>query len=913
MTPMRNKGARLEKSMKHAKNGNLKHIKTEDFLKDVVNSLDDPVFVKDREHRWIFLNDAACKFWGYEKKKLIGKSDYDLFPKEQADVYWEKDELVFKSGRTDLNEEAQTIDGKLYTISTKKSIYRDPDTGKNYIVGTIRDITGQKKAEEALRESEEKFRNLAERSPNMIFINKKGCVVYANKKGEEILGYKREEFYSPGFDFFTIIAPESRKLVKTNYNRHLRGEEVSPYEFTIVTRKEKKVDVLITTKLIDYEGDKALLGIVTDITEHKRAEKALVESEKRFRQIAELFPLPISILDSEGTYEFLNNEFIKVFGYTLKDIPTGRDWFQKAYPDLKYRKEVISRWKSDLEKARKYEVREQQFRVTCKDARVREIIFRPVTIEGEKQFIVYEDLTERMRAEETLRESEESFRTIVETAPSLLHITDSEGNNLYVSPNCKQITGYSQQELLGKVVWWVHEDDTERAQKAFARTYKTGTSYKNFEYKAKRKNGETWYASSSWETLRDKEGKIRGILLQTIDITERRKAEEEKEKIQNQLWQSHKIEAVGRLAGGIAHDFNNLLTAIIGYSDLLLRESIHKSTHAYIEEIKKSADRAAALTQQLLAFSRKQIMRPKIFCLNALIENIIQMLQRLISEDIELVTELDPELGNIRADPGQFEQIIVNLAVNARDAMLTGGTLMITTKNVYLDSEFCRGHRGSIPGKYIQLEVNDTGKGMDEEIKKHIFEPFFTTKEVGKGTGLGLATVYGIVKQSDGYIWVESELNRGTIVTIYLPRLDEQREEKKPTHEKTITEGGSEKILVVEDEDAVRSMVSKSLRDLGYTVIEARDGEKALTICETKGVRSIDLMITDVVMPKMSGRDLANQLLTKYPEMKVLYMSGYTDDVIVHHGVLYKGLPFLQKPFTTVTLSKKVREVLNTT
>ena len=784
---MRKKGARLEKSMKHANNGNRKHITSEDFLRNVVNSLDDPVFVKDREHRWIFLNDAAYEFWGYEKKKLIGKSDYDLFPEEQADIYWEKDELVFKSGKTDLNEEAQTINGKLHTISTKKSIHHDPETGKSYIVGTIRDITGQKKAESALRESEEKFRNLAERSPNMIFINKKGRIVYANNRCEEILGYKREEFYYPGFDFFTIIAPESRKLVKTNYNRHLSGEEVSPYEYTIVTKKKKRVEVILTPKLIDYEGEKALLGIVTDITEHKRAEEALVASEKRFRQITELFPLPISILNSDGTYAFLNNEFIKVFGYTLKDIPTGRDWFQKAYPDSKYRKEVLSTWKSDLEKAPKYEVREQQFKVTCKDSRVREIIFRPVTVEDDKQFIVYED------------------------------------------------------------------------------------------------------------------------------ITERKKAEEEKEKIQNQLRQSHKIEAVGRLAGGIAHDFNNLLTAIIGYSDLLLRESIPKSAHAYVEEIKKSADRAAALTQQLLAFSRKQIMRPKIMCLNALIENITQMLKRLISEDIDLVTELDPDLGNIRADPGQIEQIIVNLAVNARDAMPTGGKLMITTKSVYLDSKFCKGHRGSKPGKYIQLEVNDSGRGMDEEIKKHIFEPFFTTKEVGKGTGLGLATVYGIVKQSDGYIWVESELNGGTTVTIYLPRLDKKREEEKPAREKIVTEGGSETILIVEDEDAVRSMVSKSLRDLGYTVIETRDGVEALTVCETKRAGYFDLMISDVVMPRMSGRDLANQLLARYPAMKVLYMSGYTDDVIVHHGVLYRGLPFLQKPFTAVMLSKKVREVLDAT
>ncbi|UCB45861.1 MAG: PAS domain S-box protein [Spirochaetota bacterium] len=773
--------------MNKANNGNINHSIPEEFFLNVINSLDDPVFVKDTEHRWVFLNDAACKFWGYNKEYLIGKSDYDIFPKEQADIYWEKDEQVLKSEKTDLNEEAQTINGVLHTISTKKSIYKDPETGEKYIVGTIRDITEQKRIEEALRESEEKFRNLAEHSPNMIFIHAKGNIVYVNRKCEEVLGYKRKDFYSPDFEFLALIAPESRNLVKMKFNKHLNGEDLQTYEHTIITKEDTKAEVIINSKLIDYEGEKAILGIVTDITEHKKSEIALAESEKRFRQIAELFPLPISIIDSKGRYEFLNNAFIEVFGYTLEDIPTGQEWFRKAHPDSDYRHEVISIWLSDLEKSGKYEIRERQFMVSCKDGQVRDIVFRPVTIEDNKQFIVYEDLTGRKRAEL------------------------------------------------------------------------------------------------------------------------------EKEKIQDQLRQSQRIEAVGRLAGGIAHDFNNLLTAIIGYSDILMEQNLSNNIHHHVEEIKNAADRAASLTQQLLAFSRKQIMKPKILNLNELIKNINQMLKRLITEDIDLVTSLDPELVNIKADPGQIEQVIVNLAVNARDAMPTGGKLLITTKKVYLDNEFCKDHRGSRPGNYIRLEVSDTGRGMDEEIRKHIFEPFFTTKDVGKGTGLGLATVYGVVKQSDGYIWVDSELNQGTTITIYFPQIDKLEKKKKPGYVEKGMKGRGEKILIVEDEDVVRSMTSKALGGLGYSVIEARDGIEALENCEEEDIQSIDLLITDVVMPKMSGRDLTNRLLHRYPKMKVLYISGYTDDVIVHHGVLYKGLPFLQKPYTSSTLSKKVREVLDST
>jgi len=392
--------------------------------------------------------------------------------------------------------------------------------------------------------------------------------------------------------------------------------------------------------------------------------------------------------------------------------------------------------------------------------------------------------------------------------------------------------------------------------------------------------------------------------VENVSLIEREQAKEE------QLRQSQKMEAVGKLAGGIAHDFNNLLTAITGYSELTLRELPTDSPfYSKVTEIKKAGERAATLTRQLLAFSRKQILQPKVLDLNAVIPEMEKMLRRLIGEDIVLETVLDRSLGQVKADPGQMEQILLNLCVNARDAMPEGGRLTIQTTNVSLKQAY-RNQQVSIrAGNYVMFSVSDNGCGMNAETQARIFEPFFTTKELGKGTGLGLSTVYGIVKQSDGTIWVYSEVDKGTTFKIYLPRVDEVRAEEAPA-ESHIVPRGNETILVVEDEEIVRTLSTEILENQGYRVLAAGNGEEGLRVCK-EFYGAIDLLITDVVMPHMSGRELAEQLATIRPDTRVLYMSGFTDDAIVRHGVLDDGVFFIQKPFSPDALAIKARSVLD--
>jgi signal transduction histidine kinase len=383
--------------------------------------------------------------------------------------------------------------------------------------------------------------------------------------------------------------------------------------------------------------------------------------------------------------------------------------------------------------------------------------------------------------------------------------------------------------------------------------------------------------------------------------------------LEAQLLQSQKMEAVGRLAGGIAHDFNNILTAIGGYADLLLADMAPDDPHrGDLGEIHLATQRAASLTQQLLAFSRKQVLQPKVIDLNTLVPDIEKMLRRLIGEDILFATVLHPRLGNVRADPGQLEQVIVNLAVNARDAMPNGGRLTIETRNVELDESYAAEHPDVRPGRYVLITVTDTGVGMDATTKSRIFEPFFTTKVRGKGTGLGLATVYGIVQQTGGHIMPYSEPDQGTTMRVYLPRVDDPTDPlERPIDHATEILGGTETILLVEDEAPVRAVTRQLLERNGYSVLEASDGRSALALLGSdRESGHVDLLLTDVIMPGMSGRELANELKMRRPEIRVLFMSGYTDDAVVRHGMLEPGLAYLEKPFRPPVLLRKVREVL---
>jgi two-component system, cell cycle sensor histidine kinase and response regulator CckA len=404
---------------------------------------------------------------------------------------------------------------------------------------------------------------------------------------------------------------------------------------------------------------------------------------------------------------------------------------------------------------------------------------------------------------------------------------------------------------------------------------------------------------------------VKNALKRSVTEKERAEALNALKKSQEQLLQAQKLEAVGRLAGGISHDFNNLLTAIMGYSELTLRElKPQDPLRRNLEEIRRASDRAASLTRQLLAFSRKQVMQLKVFDLNSVVIDLERMLRRMIGEDIDLRTTLLDGNGNIKADPGQIEQVIMNLVINARDAMPMGGKLTIETTRVYLDETSVQDHIEPTPGYYVMLAVSDTGFGVTDEVRQHMFEPFFTTKDPGKGTGLGLSTVYGIVKQLSGHIWVYSEPGKGTTFKVYFPAVIEAADDYKFPYESDTVPNGSETVLLVEDAEMVRNLAKDVLKSRGYNVLEADDGPSARHVCNQYH-QSIDLLLTDVVMPRVSGVDLANELLRLHPEMRVLYMSGYTEDAIVNHGVLESGVNFIQKPFSADQLAIRVREVLD--
>jgi PAS domain S-box-containing protein len=521
---------------------------------------------------------------------------------------------------------------------------------------------------------------------------------------------------------------------------------------------------------------------------------------------------------------------------------------------------------------------------------------------------------EHKRTEEALGESEQRMKELFEEAPVGYHELDTEGRITRVNRRALEMFGYTGAEMLGQPVWrFLSEKESEASRRSVLEKISgVRPLQSSFEHVFRRRDGEMVPVLMEERALTDKEGRIIGIRSTQQDITERKRAEDNMAALQEQLRQSQKMEAIGQLAGGIAHDFNNLLTVINGYSDLMLNQLQPKDpAHGEAMEIRRAAERAAALTRQLLAFSRKQILQPKVLDLNDLIGNMDKMLRRLIGEDVHLTADLAKNLDRVKADPGQIEQVIMNIVVNARDAMPSGGILRIETANREFHQQDSLGQMHSKDGRYAMIAISDTGTGMAKEVKERIFEPFFTTKEKGKGTGLGLSTVYGIVKQSGGDIRVESGPAKGTRFEIFLPKSEEDENpvEAKASPAKVLH--GSETILLVEDEEILRRYARLLLEGNGYRLLEASNGEDALRIVQQEKVNPIHLLMTDVVMPGMSGRDLADSLDSLRPGVKVLYISGHTEDEIVRHGVMEKRVNFIQKPFTAEELAKKVREVLN--
>ncbi len=500
---------------------------------------------------------------------------------------------------------------------------------------------------------------------------------------------------------------------------------------------------------------------------------------------------------------------------------------------------------------------------------------------------------------------EELFRLISENAADMIAVVDSEGKRLYNSPAYERILGYTSEELQGTSSFeQIHPDDRHLVEEA-DKEARTGGVGRTIQYRMRHKDGSWHILESGASAVLDSHGHLEKLIIVNRDVTARRNLEE-------QFRQAQKMEAVGRLSGGVAHDFNNLLGVIIGYAEFL-EEKLEPENplRASADEILKAGKRAASLTRQLLAFSRQQVLDPKVIDLNGAVSDMEKLLRRLIGEDVELSTSLAPDLGRVKADQGQFEQVVLNLAVNARDAMPQGGKLIIATENMVMDQAFVRRYPYPVqPGPYVCLTVTDSGTGMDAETKARAFEPFFTTKEKGKGTGLGLSTVYGVVKQSGGYIDVFSSPGAGTTFKIYLPRIEEAVSVQAPAQGEAKSFEGKETILLAEDEESLRTLTRTTLEQCGYKVLEAKDGIEALAVSEAYD-QSIDLLLTDIVMPGMGGRALAQELTRRRPEMKVVYMSGYTGQAVGSQGPIDPGSDFLPKPFTRAVLARKVREALD--
>ncbi|PYV11623.1 MAG: hybrid sensor histidine kinase/response regulator [Acidobacteria bacterium] len=647
---------------------------------------------------------------------------------------------------------------------------------------------------------------------------------------------------------------------------------------------------------------------MVDISKRRQAEENLAASQNRLRTIIDAEPACVKVVSPDGILLEMNAAGLAMFDAQSPEQVVGKPVYSMIHPDDR------ERFRASHERVCRGEEGTLEFRTVGLRGTERWCEMHAVPLRNEKNEVVAalsvtRDVTERKRAREGLEKLSRQNALILNSAGEGIYGLDIEGKATFVNATAALMLGWTVEELVGQPMHaFLHHTRPDGTPYPLEEcpiyaAFKDGAVHHVVDEKFWRKDGTSFPVEYISNPIRENE-KVAGAVVTFKDVTEHKKLED-------QLRQAQKMEAVGRLAGGVAHDFNNLLTIIGGYSQLLLqRMGPEDPSRSHVTEIKLAGDRAGALTRQLLAFSRRQILTPQVLDLNDVVGNVEKMLRRLIGEDVELATLQAPNLGRVKADPGQIEQVLMNLAVNARDAMPHGGKLTIETANVILDENFGPGPVHVKPGPYVKLKVCDTGCGMTAEVQKHLFEPFFTTKEKGKGTGLGLAMVYGIVKQSGGYIWVDSQPGEGATFTIHLPQVEEVVKAAEPGRTYSALPRGSETVLLVEDEVALRSLVRGILVSTGYNVLEAGHSVDALLI-SNQHQGPIHLLLTDIVMPGMTGRELAEQLCIFHPNMKVLYVSGYTDDAYVQHGVLKAQAAFLQKPFTPEALARKVRQVLD--
>lgn len=915
---------------------------SEVHFEELVANASDIIYTHDLAGNITSINAAATRIMGYTPEEAARLNLADLVLEEdlpRARAAIEK-KLTGETGETAPYElRVRRKNGEIAVMEVNtRLIVRDGQPAA--VQGIARDVTERVRTLRALQESEAKFRAVADTAASAIYIHDGERFLYVNRASQEISGYTAEELLNMAP--MDIVAPKYREMVRARAQARREGQSVpSRYEFPILMRSGEQRWVDFSAGTIDFGGKTAILATAFDITERKQAER-MQATLYRIAEItsavgddmnafyAAIHKVVAELIDARNFYIALYDAAAQtvefVYGVDEKDtFPAGPIPLEPGLTGyvLRTEKPLLATPEIFEQLVAAGEV--EPLGVDCVDwlgvpLKVEQKTIGVLVTQSYDRSVRFNEKTEEMltyvsqhiataiacrRDRDALQASEARYRNLVESAVyGMLRSAPDQDRFLDANPALLAMLGYeSQAELtrasIARDIAADPGDCTRLMAEMQSRRVVNG-----YDTRWKRKDGKLVYVRLS-ARANFENGHVSTVDLIVEDITERRSLEE-------QLRQAQKMEAVGRLAGGVAHDFNNLLTIIKGYGELMLEQlSPSDPLRSEVEEVRKAADRAASLTRQLLAFSRQQVLAPKVVDLNNIVANMDKMLRRLMGEDVQVATHLDPQLGRIKADPGQVEQVIMNLAVNARDAMPTGGKLTIVTGNIEIDPTSAAEHLSMQPGSYVMLAVSDSGTGMDEETRLRVFEPFFTTKESGKGTGLGLSTVYGIVKQSGGYIWAYSELNVGSTFKVYFPRVHAPVEFSSG---KTSAAGqvylGHETILLVEDEDGVRGLVREVLQKNGYHVLECRHGGEALQLCERHGGK-IHLLLTDVVLEHMSGRELSTRLTHLRPDMRVIYMSGYTPEAIVHHGVLAPGTAFLQKPFTTQALARKVREVLD--
>ncbi len=897
------------------------------LLTDVLDAMPEMIWLKDPDGVYLLCNQELANLVDKSKEEIIGGTDYDIFPEEKSDAYRKNDLEAISKGSTRVNEESADYLHAGYSkwIETIKTPVYFASGELLGVLGVGRDISRRRQALEEAREMQDFLDIVVDCSPVPMWIGSpNGTVLRTNRalctalnlSPQQIVG--KYNLLNDGNLKTPEIAAKLDAVFKdkkpVRFELPWSAGAVSNVDFS--GGRDLYIDVS-AYPLLDRDGQMTHVVVQwVDISARKDAEEALHESQVRLLEAQHIAHIAHWTFDPESGIPWWSEELYRIYDRNPADGPLPySEHPQLVHPDDWERVDAIFR--QATETGDPFDV---VFRILRPDGSVRTInsICKPLLDDAggvvEMRGTV-QDITKLKQAEEALRESERQARQMADLItgsdqPVAMGFPD--GSLGRVNPAFCELTGYTEEEL--QAIDWAKDltppEWTEKEAEALDELHRTGRPVR-YEKEYIRKDGSRVPIELLAHLTRDDVGEPSYYYAFVTDISERKRAEKEREKLEHQLGQAQKMEAVGRLAGGVAHDFNNMLSVILGHAAMLQEDmDSGEPFHEDLEAISRAAERSADLTRQLLAFARKQTVAPKVIDLNHTVTSMTRMLQRLIGEDIDLAWRPGDELWSLKIDPSQVDQVLVNLCVNARDAIADVGKVTIETDNTTFDETFCREHAGFMPGDYVLLAVSDDGCGMSSETLETIFEPFFTTKESVKGTGLGLATVYGIVKQNEGFITVYSEPGQGTTFKVYLPRHDAKavapvaETRAKPTGRK------HETILVVEDEPAMLRMVTIMLEKEGYTVLSAGTPGEALELARQHGAQ-IHLVITDVVMPEMNGRELARRLTLAYPDLKRLFMSGYTANVIAHHGVLDEGVNFMEKPFSPKMLAEKVREALD--